>query len=364
MQKSYFISILLSCLSAATLISCSNNKVKPTEIKSFSMSNKMLESTQVAITRSQNIKNELTFFGKITADNNKLVEVYPVVGGNVLKVYVGIGDYVSKGQILASIRSSEVAEFEKDLEDAKSDLAVAKNNYKAAKELFEGKLNTERDVLAAKSNLDKALFQLQRVETNFKIYNIKPGAIIEVHAPISGFIIQKNINQDMLLRNDKSDNIFDIAQINEVWAMANVSESEISQVKQGINAEVTTLSYPDKKYYGTVDKIYNIIDPESKAMKARVKLDNSDFQLKPDMRATIKMYYTEDKKMIAIPSSALVFSRSKNYVMVFKDRNNIETRLVNVYRQVGDTSYINEGLKEGEKVMTTNQLLIYNALND
>jgi cobalt-zinc-cadmium efflux system membrane fusion protein len=50
--------------------------------------------------------------------------------------------------------------------------------------------------------------------------------------------------------------------------------------------------------------------------------------------------------------------------MIFKDRNNIETRQVEVYRVVGDVTYISSGLKDSEKVITNNQLFIYRALNE
>jgi cobalt-zinc-cadmium efflux system membrane fusion protein len=193
---------------------------------------------------------------------------------------------------------------------------------------------------------------------------MRGGATFEVRSPLNGFIIQKNINQDMLLRNDRSDNIFDIAEIDNVWAIANVNESDINQVKLGIDAAVGTLSYPDKKIYGKVDKIFNIIDPETKAMKVRIKLTNPDYLLKPEMRATIKLYYTEATTMLAIPTQALVFDKSKSFVMIFKDKDNIETRQVNVFRQVGNVTYIASGLKEGENIITENQLLIYDALNN
>jgi len=166
------------------------------------------------------------------------------------------------------------------------------------------------------------------------------------------------------LRNDKTDNIFDIAQINEVWAIANVNESDINQVKLGENASITTLSDPDKIQYGRVDKIFNIIDPETKAMKVRIILKNPNYLLKPEMRATIKLSYVEGKSMIAIPSEAVIFDKSKNYVMVFHDKNNIETRQVEVFRQVDSMTYISSGLKENEKVINHNQLLIYDAIND
>ena len=346
------------------LISCKNDNKKEEIRETFVLSNKMLSTTKTETATIQSLQNELNFYGKITADNNKMIEVFPIVGGNITNVYVELGDYVNKGQLLATIRSTEVASFEKELDDAKTDVIVAKNNVKVAQELFDGKLSAERDVLEAKSQLDKAQSQLHRIQETYKIYNIKSGATFEVRAPISGFVIQKNINQDMLLRSDKSENIFDIAQINEVWAIANVNESDINQVMLGIDAAVTTLSYPDKKFYGKVDKIFNMIDPETKAMKVRIKLNNEGYLLKPEMRATIKLSYNESRQMITIPSEAVIFDKSKSFVIIFKDRNNIEKRQIEVFRQVGNKTFITNGLKDGEIVITENQLLIYDALND
>ena len=361
MKYKLIIAIALVSLSIA---SCKKEVENPETNTSFALSDEMLKTTTTAVAETQPVKNELSFYGKITADNNKMIDVYPLVGGNVIKVNVELGDYVHKGQVLATIKSTDIADFEKQSIDAKGDLLVAKNKLKVAQELFDGKLNSENDVFEAKSEVNKAQSQLSKINETYKIYNIKAGSIYEVTAPISGFIIQKSINQDMLLRNDRSENIFDIAEISEVWALANINEIDINKVKLGIDADVTTLSYPDKVFKGKVDKIFNVIDPETKAMQARIKLKNPDFMLKPDMNANIKLSYNEGRSMIAVPSKAIVFDKSKNFVMVFKDRHNIETRQVEVYSVVGDVTYISNGLKENEKVITNNELFIYRALNE
>lgn len=356
--------LILILIGTIATTSCKREPDKEENQKSFAMSDKMMSTTTTATATMEQVKNQLNFYGKILPDNNKMVEIFPIVGGHVTKVYVELGDYVKKGQLLATIQSTEVAGFEKELDDATSDLIVATNKLKVATEMYAGNLTTERDVLEAKTDLEKAKSQLSRIQQTYKIYSIKKDATYEVRAPLSGFITEKAINEGMLLRSDKTDNIFDIAQIDDVWAILNINESDISQVRLGVDATITTLSYPDKKFYGKVDKIYNIIDPETKAMQARVKLENKDFLLKPDMRATIELSFHEDKKMIAIPSSAIVFDKSKTYVMIFKDRNNIRTQQIEIYRQVGDIAFIASGLNEGEQVITTNQLLLYDALND
>jgi cobalt-zinc-cadmium efflux system membrane fusion protein len=349
---------LCACDKKAKEIDSANAK------ETFVLSETMFRTIEIDSAKMEFLRNELKFYGKIAADNNKLIEIYPIVGGNVEKVYVELGDYVQKGQVLARIRSTEVAGFEKELQDAKNDVLVAQNNLKVAQELFAGKINTEREVLEAKSNLEKAQSQLNRIQETYRIYSLKGGSIYEVTSPISGFIIEKKINQDMQLRSDRTDNIFDIAQIDEVWAIANINESDISEIRVGEDAIVTALSYKDKTFEGKVDKIFNVIDPVTKAMKVLIRLKNEGFLLKPEMRASILIKYQEDKKMLAVPSRAVIFDKSKHFVIVFKDRYNIETRQVEVFRQVNGTTFIASGLQEGEKVITKNQLLIYDALND
>ena len=362
-KMKYLINVLIVVCGMLT-ISCKSHTDADSEKTTFVLSDTMLKSTTFIRATTENVKNELTFYGKIAADNNKLIEIYPMVGGSVMKVYVELGDYVGKGQLLATIRSTEVAGFEKDLNDAKNDVVVAKNNLKAAQELYEGKLNTERDVLTAKSELDKAQSQLARVQETYRVYSLKAGAIYEVRSPISGFILQKEINQDMLLRSDHTNNIFDIAQIDEVWALANVSETDINEVGLGFDANVTTMSYPDKVFHGKIDKIYNIIDPETKAMTVRIKLQNPEFLLKPEMKASVKISYEQKEKMIEIPSSAVIFDKSQYYVMVYKDRFNIETHKIEIYRQLDDVTFVKSGINVGDSIITHNQLLIYDALND
>lgn len=146
--------------------------------------------------------------------------------------------------------------------------------------------------------------------------------------------------------------------------LANVNESYIAKVEAGYDAEVKTISYPDHIFRGKVDRIFNVIDPDTKAMKILVKIQNKDLLLKPEMNATVTLKYSEQMQLTAVPSSAVIFDKSKNWVMVFKDRNTIDTRQVEVYRQLGDITYVTSGLAEGERVISKNGLMIYDALND
>lgn len=356
--------ISLICSLVALFYSCQRASTEPVADNGFTLTDTMMSSIKLSAASMQTVQNELKLYGKVTADNNKMSEVFPIVGGAVQKVNVELGDYVQQGQVLASIRSSEVAGYEKERLDATNDLAVAEKNLQVAKDLFAGKLNSEKDVMAAQSEVEKARAALKRINEVYGIYNMKPGALYNVTAPISGFIIEKNITQNMLLNPGDINKLFTIAQINDVWVLANVNESDIGLISPGMDASIKTISYPDRVFTGKVDRIFNILDPETRSMKVRIRIPNADLSLKPEMSATVTLRYAENARMIAIPSGGIVFDKSKNWAMVYHDRHNIETRLIDIYKQVGDTTYIKAGVNEGDTVITKNQLLVYDALND
>lgn len=356
----FYAGAFLLCI---TFTSCRKKNVQDNDV-AFVMSDTMMAKCEFQKAELLPVKNEIRLFGKITADNNKTAQVYPVVGGVVISIHTELGDYVKQGQVLATVQSSEVAQFQKEKMDALNDLAVAEKNLQVAKDLFAGKLNSEKDVALAEKEVENAKAELSRINDIYKIYRLEGGSIYKVIAPISGFVITKRINQNEQIRSDMNEPLFSIAEINEVWALANVNESDISRIQVGYGAEVRTLAFPDDVYSGKIDRIFNAIDPETKAMKVLVRIPNTDFRLKPEMNCTVGVYYTEGKKMVQVPSSSVIFDKNKYWVMVFHDRHNIETRQISMYKQLGDVTYVKRGLNEGETVISKNGLLIYDAIND
>ncbi len=342
---------------------CAKEKQEET-VKAFTMSETMMKQCRFGKSEMSDVKNEIRLFGKMTANNNKVAQVNPVVSGVVKSINVGLGDYVRQGQALALIQSGEVAAFRKERLDAINDLAIAEKALQVARDLFEGKLNSEKDVAASERELEKAKAELERIDEIYSIYGLKDGSIYQVRAPINGFVISKNLTINEQLRMDQSEPLFTIAEINEIWAVANVNESDISKIEVGQEVVVHTLAFPDYEYNGQIEKIYNVIDPETKSMKIRVKIPNEDFKLKPEMNCTVEVRYAEPKQLVTVPSSAVIFDKSKYWVMVFRDRHNIETREVQPYRQLRQHTYISGGLQPGETVIVENGLLVYDALND
>jgi membrane fusion protein, heavy metal efflux system len=358
------VSVGMLCLLA--LQGCQNHKLPDAvdEKKSFVLSDVMLSKIKLDTVHKQKVYGVLNLNGKIVADESREVEIFPIVGGNVMEVYAGLGDFVKKGQTLGVIRSGEVAEFDRQRVDAQSDVLVAQKNLAVKQDLFDSKLSSERELVAAQKELEKAEAAVKRIEETFSIYNFNDKSEYHLKAPISGFVIKKNINRDMTLPFPQTESVFTIAELNEVWAVANVYESDISLISEGMDVVVSTLSYPNDTIKAKVDKILNMLDPATKTMKIRIRIQNPDFKLKPEMLATVRVFYHENDSLMSVPASSIVFDNSRQFVMVYKDKYNIETREVEIHKTTGRRTWLSSGVAENEVVISKNQLFIYDALND
>jgi cobalt-zinc-cadmium efflux system membrane fusion protein len=315
--------------------------------------------------KSENVKNVIALSGKIEANEDQWVKIYPVVGGVVTDMRVQLGDYVKAGEVLAVIHSSEIADYQGQLSTATSQVKIAEKSLASAKEMLDAGLATEKDVIAAQTDLEKARSDLKRMQQTNIIYGAKGEATQTIKAPVSGYVVEKNVTDKMQFRADGSQPFFIIANLEEVWVMANVFESDIAKIRTGYDADVKVIAYNDKVFTGKVDRIFSILDPQSRVMKVRIKIPNPGNLLKPEMFARINIRYDEDTSQLpAIPSEAVIFDKNKNYVMIYRGKCDIETREIETGPSIGNTTYIRSGLKEGEKIISSYQLLVYDALND
>jgi membrane fusion protein, heavy metal efflux system len=358
--------ILLTALTGLVLTGCEKKQETKEEVATpkFVMTEKMYSESTFAKADEELAQNQIRLFGKVSAENNNMSQVFPAVGGSVISIKAELGDYVHQGELLASVRSTEIAGFQSQTSDADADVSIAERNLQSVKDMFEGKLASEKELVMAQKELDKAKAEKARTAEVNQIYKLKSGSVYNLYAPISGYIVSKDISPNEMLSNNREDAVFTIARLDNVWVLANVNESDLSKIKEGQDVDIHTIAYPDKKIKGKIDKIFNVIDPETRAAKALIKVPNTDVTLKPEMNATVTVHYADTQKYVAIPSEAVVFDKSKNFVMVYKGKNDIETREVNVYRALDDKTYISSGLKAGEQVIVKGNLLIYDAIND
>lgn len=361
-MKNYILNIAL-LFAVLNIVSC-NKKEEITVSKTFCISDTLMSKIVIDTVKTINLQDELRLYGKITFNEDKVVKVYPLTGGHVKELKVELGDKVRKGEVLAWVWSPDIANFENEMSAAKSNLELAKKTYQVSEELFKTGNVSEKEKISAQKELEKAQSEYNRIDQIIQMYGADKNSVYPIVSPADGFVVEKNISQHMEIRTENTEHVFTISNLENVWVIANVYESDIAKIKEGYKAEVNTISFPDKIFNAKVDKIFNVIDPETKVMKAKIILNNADFLLKPEMFATTVIKNTLKETMTSVPSNAVIFDKNKNFVMLFNEKCKIETREVEVFKTIGNITYIKSGVKEGEKVISKYQLLVYDALND
>jgi cobalt-zinc-cadmium efflux system membrane fusion protein len=361
MNKLIIPSLMMLCLME---FGCNHSNKNEQHTASFCINDTLWKSIQIDTVKNLVVLSELKLTGRISFDEDKVVKVSPFMGGIVEKLYVELGDFVEKGKILAEIRSTEIADYDNQLISAKANLSVAEKNLQVAQDMYNSKLSSQQDLIIAKNEVDKSKSELDKVYRIIKLYGGGNSSNYYIKAPISGFVVEKKITENMQFTTDNLDNLFTISNLDHLWTIANVFESDISKVTLGQEAIVSSMAYPDKPLLGKVDKIFNVLDEDSRVEKIKIKIHNLDHSLKPEMFAYVNIKYNENISMLAVPSSSIVFDNSKNYVVVYKSKCELEIRQVLVYKSFNNKTYLSEGISEGEKVVSDSQLLIYNALND
>jgi len=356
--------ILVIILMISVLAGCTskhNNESQKVTSK-FCIPDNLMNQITIDTVSIKPLVQEFNLVGKVAFDQDKVVKLYPMVSGNVVDVKVALGDYVKKGDVLAVVRSTEIAGAENDIVSARANLAVSEKNLAANEDMFKSGLISGKEYTASVKETEKARSELNKANTVLSIYGGAHSNYI-VKSPISGYIVEKFVNPNMQIRPDNSTNLFTISDLKRVWILANVYETEIANIKVGEKVSVTTISYPDRQFTGQIDKIYNILDPDNKTMKVRIQLDNRENLLKPEMFAKVVASQIKDSSMLAVPAKCIVFDRNKNWVIIYHDKCNVQAREVDVVRSTSKYSYIRTGVKSGEKVVSNMQLLIYNALD-
>ena len=360
-----YIAVLI--LFSGIFFSCKSKQIEAPKDDRVCITDSLAQIITIDTAKISTAGDELKLSGEINFDDKKVSKVYPFSSGQVLQVNVSVGDRVSKGQTLAVIKSADVAGNYSDLSTAGNDVAIAKKQMDNQESLFKNGIASEREFIEAKETYLKAVTSATKLKNQIQINGggrTSATGTYVITAPISGYVVEKKINQGGFIRSDANDNLFTVGDINDVWVWANVYETDIAKVKAGYSAAVTTLAYPDSTFNGVVDELSNILDPVTKVMRIRVKLPNAKGMLKPQMFANITINNKEGVQAVAVSSKAIVSENGKNYVIIYKDKCDLKVQEVELLKIFNGKVFIKTGLQQGDKVIADNQILLFKALTE
>lgn len=359
MQNLYKNTVLIAATSL--IFACSEHKTTAPNDK-FAITDSLINRLLIDTVQQANSKTELMFSAKIAANEERRSELFPMVSGTVNRVGVKLGDQVSNGQTLATVNSSEMAGFDKEVITSNAELKNAERSVKQAEQLFQSGLSSAKELEEAKNDYQIKKAEAKRAISVLKLNGGSSTGLYAIKSPINGFVIEKNVTQNMQLRSDNDKSLFTIADLSSVWAMINIYESDISRVKAGDEVSLFTLSYPDKVFKGKIEKLYNQVDQDSKVMNARVVIPNSGFLLKPGMLGTVKVSANSAIDLPVLNSRAVIFDENKNYVLVIGKDHKVKIQEIEIGRKTADKTYISKGVQAGDRIIASKQVFLFESL--
>lgn len=325
---------------------------------------------QAEIVKKQNVKIWKEFSGRLSAVD--YAEIRPQVSGNITDIRFKDGQSVEKGDILYVI---DPRPYEADVEMAKALLSGAQNTYEFAQKEFQraqGLIKTkalservfdERSNAAkvAKASVEGAKAQLIEAEINLDHAYVK--------APISGRVSRAEITLGNLVEAGPNAPILtSIVSNNGVYADFEVDEQTyLAYIRSGAKNNDAEKSIPVRLRVGSGDKAYdgfiysfdNRIDPSSGTIRARALFENEDDALLPGMFARIEMGSAASEEHILLTERAIGTNQNRKFVYVLDENNIVTYRPVKIGNSILGNRIIEDGLNEGETVITDGIIKIF-----
>lgn len=309
---------------------------------------------RVATVSEGAVTEDVVLTATIQANQDKLARIAPRVSGRIVKVNVRLGASVRSGQALAEIDSIEVGEAQAAYAQAFSDEGVSHAAFQRADKLFADQVIAQKDYLRAKSDWEKAKAALGAAAVRRSMLGLGPHgsnkSVFSLNAPFAGVIIDKVAVVGELAQPDKP--LFTVVDLSEVWIQANLFEKDLSKVRVGASATVTTAAYPHDTFTGTVSYVGSVMDKESHTAKVVIAVPNSDGRLKLEMFASAAISAPgAHGNAITLPETSIVLIQGQPTVFM-QHGTGYEPRVVQLGEKLRDKVIVRTGLKSGDKVVT------------
>ena len=263
--------------------------------------------------------------------------IAPQSGGRISRILVDVGDFVQKGQVVAEMDQTQLAQVELQLKNNEIELNRLRTLYEVG-----GLSKSDLDAMEMAYNVSKTQYE-----------NLKENATLV--SPINGVITARNYDAgDMYAMSAP---LYVVEQIKPVKLLVGISESDYTKVKKGDSVEITADALPGTTFYGKINKIYPTVDPATRTFTVEVVIDNNYNTLRPGMfaRATVRFGVNNS---VVIPDVAVVKQQGsgERFVYVLNEDGTVTYQKVVLGRRLGAEYEVLEGIADGTKVVTGGQI--------
>jgi cobalt-zinc-cadmium efflux system membrane fusion protein len=322
------------------------------------------------------IAETVSIQGRVVPRSGGQAQVFSPFPGRLSAPRAGLpilGRAVQQGQTLAVVEQELSAteataaaekriEIDSQIQQAESQVEQKTRDYERAKALYDGGVIALKQLQLAETDLRIARAQLaaaQRAKASYDAL-LRAGAAgsrrIEITAPISGVITAVNAAVNQQVSADKP--LFEITQLGLVWIEAQVFEDYLPLVRRARTLEITSRAAPDTIFIGRIVSFTHQVDPANKTEGVIFEVANKNDVLAVGMNVDVRVPSGEASTGLTVAASAIIEEEGHSIVFVELEPGRYEKREVKTGARDSKSVIITDGLKAGEKVVTTGAQLL------
>lgn len=368
---------LICLLTVSLLLGCNKERdVKQTAVVNDPMlvtaSPALMESLRLAEVAAEPVAETLRVAGNIGFDEQRLTRIGASITGRVVQIDAQLGQQVRKGDVLARLNSAELSEQQLAYLKALAQLELNKRNAERAKALFEADVIGVAELQRRESEYKISTAETRAAADQLRLLGVTDAAIARlgkagevdsvtpVVASLGGVVVERKLLQGQVVQ--PSDILFAVADLSRLWAVAQVPEQQVGQVKVGQSVSIEVPALGNEKLVGKLIYVAQTIDPETRTVLVRTELDNSDGRLKPAMLATMLIEARPVERLV-LPASAVVRENDAEHVFVAEGDGVFRLLPVKLGPEQGGKRVVLSGLKGGEKLVVEGAFHLNNERN-
>lgn len=327
---------------------------------------------RLADVATQPVAETLRVAGNIGFDEQRLARIGASITGRVMQIDAHLGQSVGKGDVLARLNSSELSEQQLAYLKALAQLELNRRNAERANALYEADVIGAAELQRRESEYKISLAETRAAADQLRLLGVSDAAISRlgrqgavdsvtpVVASLAGVVVERKLVQGQVVQ--PSDVLFSVADLSRLWAVAQVPEQQVGQVKVGQSVSIEVPALGNEKLVGKLIYVAQTIDPETRTVLVRTELDNRDGRLKPAMLATMLIEARPVERLV-VPASAVVRENDEEHVFVAEGEQNFRLVRVKLAPEQGGKRVVLAGLKGGEKLVVDGAFHLNNERN-
>ena len=247
---------------------------------------------------------------RLVWNEEKTERIYPAFAGRVIKLNADVGQSVHAGQVLATLSSPEFGAAQADAAKAKADAKLFERALQRQTELFEAGIVARKDFEQAQADAQRANAEAARAQARTQLYG-SGNAVnqqLGISATVSGVVVERNLSAGQEVRPEQggpgSLPLLVVTDPRSLWVQIDAREADVASMQPGSQISLTLPNFPGQTFVAKITANGDFIDSNTRTIKVRAVIDNSQRLLKAEMLATAKIE-RQLSKGVLIPASAI-----------------------------------------------------------